>query len=115
MKRLQIAALVAALIALPSVGFAQSKTAQSKAAPKSAPAAHTTTVMTGIVKSVGDTSLVINHSNAKGPEVTFQLNASTERKGTLSAGEAVSVRYFVDKATKVATVVTVKSAKKDGK
>jgi hypothetical protein len=63
--------------------------------------------MTGVVKSVDDTSMVITRSNAKGPEETFVLNSATTRKGNLLAGDTVKVRYYLDDAKKVATAVDV--------
>jgi uncharacterized protein DUF5666 len=117
MKVLRTAAAVAVLTALPVISFAQSTASpshQSTAAPsKAKPAAKpVTTTMTGVVKSVGDTSLVVTRTNAKGPEETFQLNSSTMHKGKakLVAGDTVSVRYYLDNGQKVATMVTVTKA-----
>jgi hypothetical protein len=110
MKVLRSVAVAAALTALPAVGFAQStspshqSTASSKAKPAPKP---TTATMTGIVKSVGETSFVVNRSNAKGPEETFLLNSSTMQKGKLAVGDTVSVKYHFDNGEKVATQVTV--------
>ena len=122
MKCLRIAALIAVMTALPAAGFAQStapaKTKQTKAATTTKPAPTTkpaTTTMTGVVKSVDETSMVMTRSNAKGPEETFQLNASTTRKGKLVAGDAVSVQYVLDNGQKVAKVVTVTKTAKSGK
>jgi hypothetical protein len=106
MKYLRIAALLAVMAAVPSVALAQSTSApKAKHTPKVA-----TTTMTGLVKSVDDTSMVLTRANGKGPESSFQLNASTTRKGNLVSGDIVSVRYFVDHGQKVATAVTVTKA-----
>ena len=107
MKRLRIVALVAVMTALPLVSSAQSQPAAPKAQPASKPI---TATMTGIVKSVDDTSMVITRSNAKGPEETFQLSTATTRKGDLIAGDTVKVQYYLDDAKKVATAVTVTHA-----
>lgn len=104
MKRLYIVALVALMTASPLVSSAQSQPASPKTQPTPKPI---TATMTGIVKSVDDTSMVITRSNAKGPEETFQLNSSTTRKGDLVAGDKVKVSYHLDDARKVATAVTV--------
>jgi hypothetical protein len=107
MKRLRIASLVAVMTALPLISSAQSPPAASKTPPAPKPV---TATMTGVVKSVDDTSMVITRSNAKGPEETFQLSSSTTRKGDLLAGDTVKVQYYLDDAKKVATAVTVTHA-----
>jgi hypothetical protein len=113
MKCLRIAALVAVMTALPLVSSAQTPPASPKT--QSAPKQVTAT-MTGVVKSVDDTSMVITRSNAKGPEETFVLNSTTTRKGDLLAGNTVKVRYYIDDAKKVATAVDVtKTPIKKGK
>lgn len=113
MKRLRIAALVAVIAAWPVVSSAQTP----PAAPKTQPAPkQVTATMTGVVKSVDDASMVITRSNAKGPEETFVLSSTTTRKGDLLAGDTVKVRYYLDDAKKVATVVDVtKTPIKKGK
>jgi hypothetical protein len=125
MKYFRIAALITAMAAVPAIGFAQSTTDPAKAKPT--PKAQSTTEpakpkhaakvitasMTGVVKSIGDNSFVINRSNAKGPEETFQLDPS--HKGKLAVGDTVSVKYYLDNANKIATSVTVKKSKATGK
>jgi hypothetical protein len=125
MKYFRIAALITAMAAVPAIGFAQSTTDPAKA--KQTPKAQSTTEpakpkhaakvitasMTGVVKSVGDNSFVINRSNAKGPEETFQLDPS--HKGKLAAGDTVSVKYYLDNGNKIATSVSVKKSKAAGK
>jgi uncharacterized protein DUF5666 len=115
MKVLRSVAVAAVLTALPVVSFAQSTTPshQSTASSKAKPAPKpTTTTMSGVVKSVGDTSFVMTRTNAKGPEETFQLNSSTMHKGKLAAGDKVSVKYYLDNGQKIATQVTVTKAPK---
>jgi hypothetical protein len=125
MKYFRIAALITAMAAVSAIGFAQSTTDPAKAKPT--PKAQSTTEpakpkhaakvitasMTGVVKSIGDNSFVINRSNAKGPEETFQLDPS--HKGKLAVGDTVSVKYYLDNANKIATSVTVKKSKATGK
>ena len=125
MKYFRIAALITAMAAVPAIGFAQSTTDPAKA--KQTPKAQSTTEpakpkhaakvitasMTGVVKRVGDNSFVINRSNAKGPEETFQLDPS--HKGKLAVGDTVNVKYYLDNANKIATSVTIKKSKAAGK
>ncbi|MEO7189582.1 MAG: hypothetical protein ABI051_00850 [Vicinamibacterales bacterium] len=117
MKRTSIAVAVAALvIAGPAMAFAQTTTAPKpavsapakKAAPAAAAAVHATK---GVVKSIDDKSLVISKVAGKGPDTTFMVNASTERKGTIAAGTSVDVRYRTEGKDKVATAVTAQEMK----
>ena len=49
--------------------------------------------------------MVITTAGKKGKEMSFALNSSTQRDGTLAAGSTVSVRYHMDNKTNVATAV----------
>jgi glucose/arabinose dehydrogenase len=100
--------LITALAAMSVVGLAaspaqtpaqptakqQSKPAakqQSKPAAKqqSTPAASASHAMTGVVKSVDATSLVITRSGKPGGEMRFVLNPSTHREGTVAVGSSI--------------------------
>jgi hypothetical protein len=116
MKNLRLAALVAVMTALPAIGFAQTTTAPAKLARSAGPAkpakAATLTV-TGVIKSVDATSVVIAPSKAKGakgPDQTLQLTPSTTGTRTPAVGDVVSVRYQEANGRKTATAVTVKKA-----
>ena len=96
------------LILLPV--FSSTAAAQSKAA--SSPHAKTTKsaathATRGVIKSVNDTSLVISRSAKSEKDMTFVLNTSTERVGTMDVGSTVDVRYHTDAKQHVATAVTV--------
>src|SRR5262245_4179560 len=65
----------------------------------------TTHASRGIVKAVSATSLVIA-SGKKVGEKTFVLTSSTLREGQLTVGGTVSVRYWRDGTTLVATAVS---------
>ena len=108
MKRIAIALLVGAMAAVPAAGFA-APTAKAKttAATKTA-AAHATT---GVVKSIDEKTLVITRPGKKEHEMTFALNASTQREGTVAVGSTVSVRYQVEGKTHVASALMVQPAK----
>ncbi len=67
----------------------------------------------GTVKSISATSLVITSSRRKGGELTFVLNSSTLREGTIAAGVTVSVRYRTDGNTLLATAVTTRVHTRD--
>jgi hypothetical protein len=107
------ALLVGALSAFPVVGFAAASAGpQTPAAAKQtsthAAATHATR---GVVKSLDDSTLVITGTGGKQGEMTFALNASTHREGTLAVGTPVSVRYREDGKTHVATAIRMESAK----
>ena len=75
---------------------------------KSSMASHTTN---GTVKSVDASSLVITKSGSKPQDMTFALDASTQKQGTLEVGSMVTVHYKTEGSTNTATAVTAKAAK----
>lgn len=114
------ALVVGALMAVPAIGFAEtSGTApvqpaakqSASAAKRSSNAAVPSHATTGVVKSVDQTTLVITRSGKHAGEMTFALNPSTNRGGTVEVGSSVSVRYREEGKTYVATAVTAQHAK----
>jgi hypothetical protein len=104
--------LVGALTAVPLVGFAASgKVQQPAASAAGKPASVATHATRGVVKSVDAKTLVITRADKKNHEMTFTLEPSTHRQGTVAVGAPVSVRYREDGKTLVATGVTVHRAK----
>ena len=115
------AVLLGLLVAVPALGFAatpqgsSTKPATTKSASSTptkatapAPAVHATK---GVIKSVSDTSLVISRPTAKVKEMTFMLDPTTQKKGTLAAGATVDVRYKTENKQNIATAVTVAEKK----
>jgi hypothetical protein len=100
------AAAIVAMIAVPTVGFAQAK--KSTAAPKTTSAKVATHTTAGVVKSSSDSSLVITKG---GKDETFVVNASTQKQGTIDTGSHVSVHYTMDGKTMVATAISAQPAK----
>jgi hypothetical protein len=100
------AAAIVAMIAVPTVGFAQAK--KSTAAPKTTSAKVATHTTAGVVKSSSDSSLVITKG---GKDETFVVNSSTQKQGTIDTGSHVSVHYTMDGKTMVATAITAQPAK----
>lgn len=101
------ALLVVALSAVPATGFAATQTTAQTAAAR-AVATHATR---GVVKSVDASTLVITRTGGNHAAMTFALNASTHRDGTVAIGAPVSVRYREDGKTNVATAIRVQSVK----
>ena len=107
------ALLLGALSVVPAVGFAATQRASSTAVPathasKPATAAH---AMRGVVKSIDEKTLVVTRTGGKHAEMTFALNASTQRAGDIATGTTVSIRYREEGKTNVATAISVESAK----
>jgi FKBP-type peptidyl-prolyl cis-trans isomerase len=112
MRTITKAAALAVMLALPVAAFAAQATT-APAAKKAAPAAKKTAAVakhttSGTVKSVTDSSLVITKA---GKDQTFVVNSSTEKTGTVAAGDKVSVHYTVDGKNWVATAITAAPAK----
>jgi hypothetical protein len=103
---------VAWLTFLPAVAFAApaAQTTHSKStAPKAKHAA--THAMKGVIKTVDDKTLVVSQKPGSGHEMTFVIDPSTEKVGTMSVGSTVDVRYRTEAKRHIATAVTVVSDK----
>lgn len=120
---------LAALALVPAVSFGQTQGATTPApaakatpAPAAKPAAApaqtpkaTTHAIAGVVKSMDATSLVITTTataKEKAKDVTFVLNAATQKKGAIAAGAMADVRYTTEGDKNVATAVSVQEKKK---
>ena len=103
MRRLLSAVVVMGALAAPTLAVAAP--AASAASAKATKATHSTT---GVVKSVSDDSLVVTRAGKKRRELSFKLEPSTKRQGTIDVGSSVSIRYHVDGKTLVATAVTAR-------
>jgi len=109
---------ILALAALPASAFAQSTAAKpsTKPAAVSTTAKNSTTKVashatTGVVKSMDTTSLVIAHGGKNGKDMTFALNASTEKDGAVAVGSPVSIRYRQEGSSNIAMAVMLDRAK----
>ena len=113
MNRKIASALLAGVLSLvPVAGMAAAqKPASTKPAAKASMATHATR---GTVKSIDDSTLVITSTGKNHGDMTFTVNASTQREGTIAAGTPVSVRYHEDGKTNVATAIHAESPKKKG-
>ena len=63
------------------------------------------------MKSVDASSLVITKSGKKGGDMTFKLDSTTQRDGSITTGSPVSVRYRMDGSSMVATAVNAAAPK----
>ena len=114
MNRQLTSALLAGVLSLvPVAGMAAAqKTAPAK--PASAKASMATHATRGTVKSIDDSTLVITSTGKNHTDMTFTVNGSTQREGTIAAGTPVSVRYHEEGKTNVATAIHAESAKQKG-
>jgi len=107
--KLGLAVALASLVALPVIA------AQSSTKPAAKPAASTTKAKdashatTGVVKMMDANTLVISHG--KGKDMSFALNASTQKDASVAVGSTVSVRYHEEGKSNVATAIMVQPAK----
>jgi len=112
MKKQITSALLAGVLSLvPVAGMAA---AQKPAAAKTptAKASVATHATRGTVKSLDDSTLVITSTGKTHTDMTFTVNGSTQREGTIATGTPVSVRYHQDGTTNIATAIHAESAKK---
>jgi hypothetical protein len=116
MKKYMTSALLAGLLSvIPVAGFAASAVQAQKAAkPAAAKGSMATHATRGTVKSIDDSTLVITSTGKDHRDMTFSVNGSTQRAGTIAAGTAVSVRYRAEGNTNVATAIRAEAGKKKG-
>jgi hypothetical protein len=79
---------------------------------QSAPAAVATHSTKGVVKSIDADTLVITRSARHGKEMTFVLDSSTLREGSVTVGTVVEVRYRTKASRSVAAVVSAQDSKR---
>ena len=110
------ALMLAGALAVSGGAFAQSSSKPaSKPASSSSTKASTKPAAThsvqGTVKSVDASSLVITKSGKKGSDMTFKLDSTTQKDGSIANGSPVSVRYRMDGGSMVATAVNAEAPK----
>lgn len=97
---------------LATSGLAMAQTTKSSSKSTSAKLSSTAThSVQGVVKSVDTSSLVITKSGKKGGEMSFKLDSSTQKDGSIATGSPVSVRYRMDGSSMVATAVNAEAPK----
>jgi len=102
--------LVAALTAAPTglLAATQSQSTQKSTTKVSTPASHATT---GVVKSIDDTTLVITKHGKKPSAMTFVIDPSTQREGSIQIGSPVSVRYHANGKKLIASAIAIEQPK----
>ena len=63
------------------------------------------------MKSVDASSLVITTSGKKGGDMSFKLDSTTQKEGSIASGSPVSIRYRMDGSSMVATAVNAEAPK----
>ena len=103
------ALMLVGLLATSGLAIAQTTKSSSKSSTKSASTA--THSVQGVVKSVDASSLVITKSGKKGSDMTFKLDSTTQKDGSIANGSSVSVRYRMEGSAMVATAVNAEAPK----
>lgn len=68
--------------------------------------------LSGVVKSVSSTRLVITRAGRNPGEMTFVLSATTHREGPITVGATIQVRFRTEGDTQVATAILATPAKR---
>ena len=103
------ALMLVGILATSGLAMAQTTKSSTKSATKSASTA--THSVQGVVKSVDASSLVITKSGKKGGDMSFKLDSTTQKDGSIANGSSVSVRYRMDGSSMVATAVNAEAPK----
>ena len=106
-KMVAALALAGGIALVPATGFAAQSAKPQKEA-KHSSASHATA---GTVKSIDANTMVITRSGKDAGDMTFQLNTTTHRSGTVEVGSVVSVRYQEEGTNRVATAITAQNSK----
>lgn len=110
-NRVTTVILVGMLSAMPVVGFAKAPAAAAQAQKQPSKTSVANHATTGVVKSIDETNLVISRSGKNKGDMTFVLNPTTERSGSIEVGSTVSVRYQQEGQTYTASAITAQHTK----
>jgi hypothetical protein len=107
---LRVGALSAILLAVGAAGRANSPDAAAQFHP--ATTAVSNRALSGVVKSVDATTLVVTRAGKSPGEITFLLSPATHRDGAIGIGATVQVRFRTERDTHVATAVLAIASKR---
>jgi hypothetical protein len=102
------AILVGALSAAPPAGGGEANQATSSTKPAESQRPPTSVpdhALSGVVKSIEATRLVITRTGKHSGDMTFVLSSATQREGALVVGARVQIRFRTEGRTQVATAV----------
>jgi len=106
------ALMLVGLLATSGLAIAQTAKPAASAKPAVEKSASTAThSVQGVVKSVDASSLVITKSGKKGGDMTFKLDSTTQKDGSIATGSPVSIRYRMEGSSMVATAVNAEAPK----
>src|SRR5262245_42786909 len=97
MQKTRLTSLIAAAVLFAPLATFAGTPAKSKA--------HDVHATTGVVKSIDASTLVISRTKKPSEDLSFTLNGSTRKDGSIVVGAPVSVRYENEGKTHVATAV----------
>jgi hypothetical protein len=90
----------------------QASSSDTPAQSHPAPTAVSNHALSGVVKSVDATTLVVTRAGKSPGEMTFVLSPSTHRDGVIGIGATVQVRFHTEGDTHVATAVLAIASKR---
>jgi hypothetical protein len=67
--------------------------------------------LSGVVKSIDTTTLVITRAGRNLDELTFVVNRTTQREGPIDVGAKVQVRFRIEGRTLIATAILATAPK----
>jgi hypothetical protein len=91
-----VLAALLSVLAAPAMRAAAPPDDQGRARPSQAPAAVPDHSVSGVVKTIDKTRLVITRAGKTPVEMTFSVNASTQKEGSIAVGAKVQVRFRGD-------------------
>jgi hypothetical protein len=105
--------VLTAVLLMPGAAAGQSSSQTTPAASR-ATAAVPNHALSGVVKSVDATRLVITRAGKTHGEMTFVLSPATHREGPIGVGATVQVRFRTKGHTRVATAILATPPKHAG-
>ena len=109
---LRVGALSSVLLGGAAASQANGTDAPAQSHP--APAAVSTHALSGVVKHVDATTLIVTRAGKNPGEITFVLSPSTHLDGAIGVGATVQVRFRTERDTMVATAVLATAPKRRG-
>jgi hypothetical protein len=99
--------VLAALLSVLATPVMRASCLSDQGHPRASQAAVPDHSVSGVVKTIDKTRLVITRPGKTPVEMTFSVNSSTQREGVIEAGAKVQVRFRGDARSAIATAILV--------
>ena len=109
--RTTVVAALAAVLMAPALARAAAPVESPSPVQKASKVTSPTHATNGILKTLTGTALVIARTGENAATETFVVTASTVKKGDLSSGVRVEVRYRAEGGQNIATAITASAPK----